>query len=55
MTTAAKTGRDVAAAERERSAPPDKWTVISGVALLMAAALTAVLLPEERRHVDTLD
>lgn len=53
MTTAAKIGRHVAASERERSAGPDKWTVISGVALLMAAALTAVLLPEERRHVDT--
>lgn len=53
MITAAKMGRHVAAAERERSAPPDKWTVILGVALLMAAALTAVLLPEERRHVET--
>lgn len=30
MTTAAKTGRDVAARERELSAGPDKWTVISG-------------------------
>lgn len=53
MTTAAKIGRHVAAAERERSAPPDKWTVISAMALLMTAALTAVLLPEERRHIDT--
>lgn len=53
MTTTAKIGSHVAAAQRERSARPDKWTVISAVALLMTAALTAVLLPEERRHIDT--
>jgi membrane protein len=53
MTSAAKIGRQVAAAERERSARSDKWTVISGLALLMAATLTAVLLPEERRQVKT--
>jgi membrane protein len=50
MTTVAKTARDAIAAERgtERPARLDKWTVVSGVALLMAATLTAVLAPEER-------
>ena len=32
----------------DRKARMDRWTVISGAVLLMAAALTAVLAPEER-------
>jgi membrane protein len=42
--------RDAAGADREgRAARLDKWTVISGAVVLMAATLTAVLAPEERR------
>jgi membrane protein len=41
---------DSAEADREgRAAPLDKWAVISGAVVLMAATLTAVLAPEERR------
>jgi len=41
---------DTAGADREeRAARLDKWTVISGAVVLMAATLTAVLAPEERR------
>ena len=41
---------DTAGTDREgRAARLDKWAVISGAVVLMAATLTAVLAPEERR------
>jgi len=49
MVMVANNARNTAGADREEPSPLDKWTVISGVALLMAATLTAVLAPEERR------
>jgi membrane protein len=50
MAMVANNAKDSAGADREgRSARLDKWTVISGAVLLMAATLTAVLTPEERR------
>ena len=55
MTTATKIARTVAAEEREQPARLDKWTVISGMALLAAATLTAVLAPDERRHREASD
>jgi membrane protein len=54
MTTATKIARTVAA-EREQPARLDKWTVISGMALLAAATLTAVLAPDEGRHREASD
>ncbi|MET3844039.1 YihY/virulence factor BrkB family protein [Bradyrhizobium sp. OAE829] len=39
----------------ERSTRLDKWTVISGAVVLMAATLTAVLAPEGRRPLPTED
>jgi membrane protein len=57
MATLAKYARDASTAEREPepSARLDKWTVISAAALLMAATLTAVLAPEERRRGESPD
>jgi membrane protein len=50
MAMVANNARDSAGADREgRSARLDKWTVISGTVLLMAATLTAFLAPEEDR------
>ena len=55
MKTALKIARDEIAAERERPARSDKWTIISGLAVLMAAAVTALLLPEENRRREISD
>lgn len=55
MKTALKIARDETAAERERPARSDKWTIISGLAVLMAAAVTALLLPEENRRRENSD
>ncbi|MBR1249968.1 hypothetical protein JQ609_23955 [Bradyrhizobium sp. AUGA SZCCT0169] len=50
MAMVANNARDSAGADREgRSARLDKWTVISGAILLVAATLTAFLAPEEGR------
>ena len=50
MAMVANNARDSAGAgPEERSSRLDKWTVISGAVLLMAATLTAFLAPEEGR------
>lgn len=56
MRTVAKIARD-ATADRGTDRPTrlDTWTVISGVALLIAATLTAFLAPEERRPGESAD
>jgi membrane protein len=49
MAMVANNARDAGAGREERSTRLDKWTVISGAVLLMAATLTAFLAPEEGR------